>query len=116
MHVSNKKIYFGFAIICLIIACNSTSEKTSAAKNTQSTDTTFMNGTEINLPEAAGADVFRANCVTCHSAKYIQMQPDFSRTAWEKITDKMIKNFGAPIPDSTVKTIVDYLVTIKGKK
>lgn len=26
----------------------------------------------------------------------------------------MIKNFGAPIPDSTAKIIIDYLVKVKG--
>ena len=68
-----------------------------------------------NIGIAAGEDVFKANCLTCHSLRYIQMQPAFPRKTWEKTVDKMIKNFGAPIADSTAKTIVDYLVAVKGK-
>src|SRR5689334_14341192 len=63
-----------------------------------------------------GEELFKANCITCHTLRYIEMQPDFPRKTWEKITDKMIKNFGAPIPDSSAKKIVDYLVEIKGLK
>ena len=44
------------------------------------------------------------------------MQPPFPRKTWEKIVDKMVKNFGAPIPDSSAKAIVDYLVATKGKQ
>ena len=79
--------------------------------------------TEVSLVDpvaselfAAGADAFEANCITCHSLRYIQMQPDFPEETWQKIVDKMIKSYGAPIPDSTSKAIVKYLVAIKGKK
>jgi hypothetical protein len=61
-----------------------------------------------------GAKEFEAGCITCHSLRYIEMQPPFPRKSWEKIVDKMVKNFGAPISDSTAKVIVDYLVEVKG--
>ena len=70
---------------------------------------------ESNIGSAPGEEAFKANCLTCHSLRYIQMQPAFPRKTWEKTVDKMIKNFGAPIADSTAKTIVDYLVAVKGK-
>ena len=63
-----------------------------------------------------GEELFKTNCITCHSLRYIQMQPPFPRKTWEKIVDKMIKNFGAPIPDSSAKAIVEYLVKVKGKQ
>jgi len=65
--------------------------------------------------QTPGEELYKANCITCHSLRYIQMQPPFPRKTWEKIVDKMIKNFGAPIPDSSAKAIVDYLVAVKGK-
>ncbi len=71
---------------------------------------------ESNIGSAPGEDEFKTNCLTCHSLRYIQMQPEFPRKTWEKTVDKMIKNFGAPIPDSTAKIIVDYLVAVKGKQ
>jgi mono/diheme cytochrome c family protein len=79
--------------------------------------------TQVDLPDAEGAELFtqgaeafKANCITCHSLRYIQMQPDFPEETWQKIVDKMVKSFGAPIPDSTSKAIVRYLMAIKGKK
>ena len=65
--------------------------------------------------QTPGEELYKANCITCHSLRYIQMQPPFPRKTWEKIVDKMIKNFGAPMPDSSAKAIVDYLVVVKGK-
>jgi hypothetical protein len=61
-----------------------------------------------------GEELFKMHCITCHSLRYIEMQPAFTRKTWEKITDKMIRNFGAPVPDSSAKKIVDFLVTLKG--
>jgi mono/diheme cytochrome c family protein len=66
------------------------------------------------IPVAPGVEAFQMNCITCHSARYVQMQPDFPEKTWAKIVDKMIKTYGAPITDSTAKTIVAYLNTIKG--
>ena len=71
---------------------------------------------EVHLKPAAGEDLFKASCLTCHSLRYIEMQPDFPRKSWEKIVDKMIHSFGAPISDSASKVIVEYLVAAKGKK
>jgi hypothetical protein len=113
--INNQKIFFVFVITFLVmIACTSTDENTKTT-NTLTSDTTFMNVYEINFPEAPGADAFKANCLMCHSARYVEMQPGFSRTAWEKIVSKMVKNYGAPIADSTAKIIVDYITTFKGE-
>jgi len=43
------------------------------------------------------------------------MQPDLPEKTWMAIVTKMQKSFGAPVPDSSVKEIVEYLVSIKGK-
>jgi hypothetical protein len=53
-----------------------------------------------------------ANCQTCHTARYIQMQPKLSEKAWTKIVDKMVHVFGAPIDSVTAGRIVKYLGTI----
>ena len=45
------------------------------------------------------------------------MQPDLTEKNWEKIVQKMIVNFGAPIRDTVdVAEIMNYLNTDKGKK
>jgi len=73
-----------------------------------------INGYKTIMPHSKGYDVFETNCITCHSLRYIQMQPDLPQKKWEGIVDKMIKNFGAPIPDTTAKQIIEYLAELKG--
>ncbi len=68
-----------------------------------------------NLPEAPGYKTFQNNCMSCHSARYVQMQPDLSEKTWLALVTKMQKSFGAPVPDSSVKEIVQYLVAVRGK-
>ena len=103
------------ATVMVMARCKPGNEK-NIADNTISTDAKLVPVPEAALPDAPGADAFRMNCMICHSERYIQMQPEFPRKTWEKIVDKMIKSYGAPIADSTSQTIVDYLTTIKGKK
>ncbi|HKW64101.1 MAG TPA: hypothetical protein VJN89_16235 [Candidatus Acidoferrum sp.] len=47
----------------------------------------------------------------CHSTRYITMQPPLPATTWEAEVNKMIKTFGAPIPEATAKKITSYLQT-----
>ena len=115
-NIHKQKIIFVFAIFLMITSCKQNADKKYADKNRLSTDQKLVSALEVKLPDAQGADAFRMNCVTCHSARYVQMQPLLARTTWEKIVDKMVKNYGAPISDSVAKNIVDYLVSIKGKR
>ena len=113
------KIFYLLLIAFYFVSCGQNKEhnKVVSEKNPIANSTAKeMSYTEASLPHAAGEEVFKANCITCHSLRYIQMQPDFPKKSWEKIVDKMIKNFGAPISDSSAKIIVNYLAEIKGKK
>lgn len=52
------------------------------------------------------------NCTACHSADYIQTQPEgpnFKKNFWQAEVTKMIKVYGAPIDQADVGKIVDYL-------
>lgn len=69
-------------------------------------------------PEAAAfrpgpnLDVVMNNCTGCHSADYIATQPrgpKFKTDFWRAEVTKMIKVYGAPIPDADVPKIVEYL-------
>lgn len=102
MALMKKKILFCATVSILILGCNSNTEE----KN-------FM---ALNQREAEGEELFKTHCITCHSLRYIDMQPAFPRKTWEKITDKMIKSFGAPIDSSSASKIVDYLMAMKGAK
>ncbi|MDZ4758835.1 MAG: hypothetical protein SGJ10_11960 [Bacteroidota bacterium] len=75
-----------------------------------------LSAIEPYIPQAVGMKAFQRYCLTCHSSKYIEMQPNFPEKTWKKIVDKMVKNFGAPIPDASVSIIVKYLVDVKGTR
>ena len=66
------------------------------------------------LPAGPNLDVFQNKCLLCHSARYVTMQPRFSRTVWEKEVKKMVDAYGASISAPEQVQIVDYLVAIKG--
>jgi hypothetical protein len=48
-------------------------------------------------------------CSQCHSTRYITMQPPLPAETWEAEVNKMIKTFGAPIPDAPAKKIILFL-------
>ncbi len=104
--------------ICIgaIIACKNETHHPVSAETILSTAPTNLNAMETVLPEAPGYASFKMNCMSCHSAMYIQMQPDLPEKTWTAIVTKMQKSFGAPVADSSVKEIVQYLVAIKGKE
>jgi len=64
----------------------------------------------IELKKAPGLDKVEANCASCHSLDYIQMNSPFpSAAVWDAEVTKMIKAFGAPIEDADAAAIKDYL-------
>ena len=64
----------------------------------------------IALKQAPGLDKVESNCAACHSLDYIEMNSPFLNGAgWDAEVTKMIKAFGAPIPDADAKAIRDYL-------
>src|SRR5437660_8075691 len=69
---------------------------------------------EPKMPFAPGRDEFMRACLTCHSARYVTMQPPFSRRQWEETVRKMIKTYGAPVDEFQIGKIIDYLYAIDG--
>ena len=62
-----------------------------------------------------GYQLVQRNCVGCHSAHYVQMQPPtLARAYWENTVKRMKKPFGAQFPDEDVAAMVDYLVRTYG--
>ena len=70
----------------------------------------------IQLKQAPGLDTVETNCGGCHSLDYVIMNSPFPTAAvWEAEVNKMIKAFGAPIQESDVKNIMDYLKANYGR-
>jgi len=71
------------------------------------------------LPEETAAfkpgpnlEAAQNNCTACHSADYIQTQPRDQKSKkdfWQAEVTKMIKLYGAPIDQTDVPKIVEYL-------
>jgi hypothetical protein len=58
-------------------------------------------------------------CNTCHSPRYITMQPPLSAATWEAEVDKMDKAYGAGIPEDSKQKIILYLrahYTVENRK
>lgn len=54
------------------------------------------------------------NCVTCHSAQYMQTQPASSHEWWSAEVRKMKQVYGAPIPDADMDAIAEYMFATYG--
>lgn len=68
------------------------------------------------LPQGPGLETVQANCLTCHSAGMILVQPRMPGTAWAAEVTKMRNVYKAPIDEKDVKAIVEYLTAVKGPK
>ncbi|WP_029078344.1 sulfite:cytochrome C oxidoreductase subunit b precursor [Bradyrhizobium sp. th.b2] len=67
------------------------------------------------FPGGSDANAINNNCLACHSADMVLNQPPLPKAAWESEVGKMIKAYKAPVDESDVPAIVDYLVKTKGK-
>jgi hypothetical protein len=65
----------------------------------------------LDLAPGEGRQDVQIYCNTCHSPRYITMQPPLPAAAWEAEVNKMSKAYGAGIPEDTAKKITEYLQT-----
>jgi hypothetical protein len=64
----------------------------------------------IKLKDDTASAAVVAQCSICHSLDYIQMNSRFlKREGWEAEVRKMAKVMGAPIAESDIPVLVDYL-------
>jgi len=68
----------------------------------------------LQIPPGPNAEVYRRDCLACHTARYVSMQPHFPKAVWQSEVKKMVDVYGAPIPDTDQALIVEYLVAVKG--
>jgi len=69
---------------------------------------------QYELPPGPGRGTVVVMCATCHTTRYIMIQPPLSRETWVSEVTKMQKTFGAPIPDEKTGEIVEYLISVRG--
>jgi len=67
------------------------------------------------LKPGPGVEFATANCLLCHSADYISMQPPLDRAGWQATVQKMREKYGAPLPADKVDAVAEYLAGQYGK-
>lgn len=67
-----------------------------------------------DIPNGPNVEIYRKDCLICHTARYVSMQPRFSKTVWQSEVKKMVDAYGAPVSEADQALIVDYLVAVKG--
>jgi len=73
----------------------------------------------VDLAPGDGLQDVRIYCNTCHSPRYITMQPPLPAATWESEVNKMNKSFGAGIPEENTRNIIRYLqahYTVENRK
>jgi mono/diheme cytochrome c family protein len=61
------------------------------------------------LESGDGQQEVTAYCNACHSPRYITMQPPLPADVWTAEVNKMIKSYGASIPEDATQKIIQYL-------
>ena len=64
---------------------------------------------EAGLADGAGKAETQVYCGVCHTPRYITMQPPLPAATWDAEVQKMVKTFGATIPQADAQTITQYL-------
>ena len=97
---------------CLSVVVFAASLSSSAAQRTITLPPETVVYTKSELP---GYQLVERNCIGCHSAHYVAMQPPTSKRAyWDTTVKRMKKPFGAQFPDDDIAAMVDYLVKTYG--
>ncbi|MCE5265862.1 MAG: cytochrome c [Deltaproteobacteria bacterium] len=63
----------------------------------------------VTLKDAPGKEVTGRFCGLCHSLDYITTQHKFPKARWQAEAIKMVKVYGAAIPDEDARIIADYI-------
>ena len=84
-----------------------------AALNALSTDANYEVAAypvpTLELASGDGRQDVQIFCNTCHSPRYITMQPPLPAAIWEAEVNKMNKAYGAGIAEDTTRKIIAYL-------
>src|ERR1019366_6521125 len=121
-----KRIFYALALGVVVfqvsVGCGKAGDLPSKGNNAPASEAHQLNRVrsimlphfEPDLPVAPGRDEFMVVCVSCHSPRYVTMQPLFPQRQWEETVDKMVKVYGAQMDQEQRQPIIGYLVTIHG--
>ena len=61
------------------------------------------------LASGDGQQEVASYCNTCHTPRYITMQPPLPADVWTAEVNKMVKVYGASFPEDATQKIIQYL-------
>jgi cytochrome c5 len=117
--MKKRKRAFVFAAaaagLTVSVALHSQQSSGSAAKSGSSqVHSIVLPQYSAEIAPGPNVQVYEKDCLICHTARYISMQPHFPKSVWQAEVKKMIDAYGAVIPEADQPMIVDYLVAVRG--
>ena len=70
---------------------------------------------DAQYPAGPHAELMNANCTACHSATMALYQPRLTSDQWQAEVEKMRQTYHAPVAETAVPEIVDYLTAMSVK-
>jgi len=104
-----KKILLPMITLMLSIALSAGIGGTLQAEQKNGQKSIELPVLTFDLAEGPDRDKVNRHCSICHGTEYIPMQPKLSKAQWTAAVTKMVKTFGAPVPQGDVDTIINYL-------
>jgi sulfite dehydrogenase (cytochrome) subunit B len=98
------------ACLAVTLSASASAQNLPALKST----TVDLPAGDSLFPGGASADAINNNCLACHSTEMVLNQPSQPKATWEAEVHKMINVYKAPVDESDVASIVDYLAKTKG--
>jgi sulfite dehydrogenase (cytochrome) subunit B len=109
-----KKIPMPLIMLVLSLALAAGTNRTLHAEQKEVVNSIELPVLAFDLADGAGRDKVSVFCGICHGPEYIPMQPKLSKAQWTATVMKMIKTFGAPVPQEDEDKIINYLATAYG--
>ena len=108
---NNRNTFVLLVFLATLFSCTSNHSTEQIDADATATNLPEATAVPLSIDKGPGMEEFIAHCQSCHTARYVFMQPKLSRAAWEKTVDKMIKVYGAEIDSATSVKIIDYLLS-----
>lgn len=110
---------FAFISVTTLLFASQSGQAQSGTTNSGKTDSGAVHTITLpdippDIPPGPHVDAFERNCLTCHTARYVLIQPPFPKTVWENEVKKMIAAYGASISPQDQEHIVEYLDAVRG--
>jgi cytochrome c5 len=99
------------ALSCVIVAGRSQTLRAEQKGTVRSIELPVLS---FDLADGPGRDKVGGYCGICHAIDYIPMQPKMSKAQWTATVTKMVKAFGAPVPQEDAERIIEYLSAAYG--